>query len=349
MSTRYVWGVYNTGVQKRSQIKITVDLGFSKGYSFDAKFCNEYTSEIATTPNGGKVALYTAIGGINAIAYGITQNGIRYHTVGTNEFKYIVITIGRNLGGSSKVIAESYLVELSPPPYGAIWHTNSEVTMYGSSITSYKNLIVWNSDSAMVTVDFDGDTSQKYNFYVTGGELSQSSLLYTETSASNSKTEGPFLSGGNWRWRKYRGADTIDPTAISYSSGDLYSDELVTITVTPRTPTYGGTIYYQYQYSINGGATWTNIGSKTTDASKSITIPEGADQFQARVLASDGWGFTSKTYVYGSNLPVSQIKAYATVGGKNRAGAKIYATVNGKIRQVQKGYVTVVGKIRKLF
>lgn len=152
---------------------------------------------------------------------------------------------------------------------------------------------------------------------------------------------------GNY-WYEYKGSDTIDPTTVSYSTRDLYPNEPVTITVTPRTPIYGGTVYYQYQYSVNG-TTWTNIGNKTTATSKTITIPEGAERFQARVQASDGWGFTSTTYVTGGNLPVSQIKAYATVSEKLRAGAKLYATVGGKTRQIQKGYATVGGKIRKLF
>lgn len=187
--------------------------------------------------------------------------------------------------------------------------------------------------------------------------------FYTATAVLESQEKGDYkgLASGQTRsqysdngvsgnyWYIYKGADSIDPSSVSYSKQDLYSGEPITITVTPVTPTYGGTISYLYQYSTNGGSTWTNIGSKTTATSKTVTIPEGAEQFRVRVQASDGWGFTSTTYVTGANLPVSQIKAYATASGKLRAGAKMYATVGGKIRQVQKGYVTVGGKIRKLF
>lgn len=166
---------------------------------------------------------------------------------------------------------------------------------------------------------------------------------------SNSSKTYPNDGAYGEDWYKYLGSDSIDPSTVTYSKQDLYSGEPVIIEVTPITPTYGGTISYLYQYSTDGGNTWTNIGSKTTETSKTFTIPEEVEQFQARVQASDGWGFTSATYVTGANLPVSQIKAYATVDGKLMAGAKMYATVDRKIRQVQKGYATVGGKIRKMF
>ncbi len=198
-----------------------------------------------------------------------------------------------------------------------------------------------------------------FNFYLSENQVFQyaiqgkSSEIKRGDFVSNISSQKPNeypnsgIKGSNFY--EYKGSDTIDPSAVTYSKQDLYPGELVTITADPVTPTYGGIISYQYQYSLDGGSTWTNIGSKTTSTSKTMNIPEGAEQFQARVQASDGWGFTSTTYVYGPNLPVSQIKAYAAVGGKLVAGAKMYATVGEKIRQVQKGYVTVGGKIRKLF
>lgn len=171
-------------------------------------------------------------------------------------------------------------------------------------------------------------------------------LGYIASPSKNSYPDNGIYSGN---WYEYLGQDTIDPSAVTYSEDDLSPGEPVTITVTPVTPTYGGTVYYLYQYSIDGGSTWATIGSKTTDTSVTMTIPEGATQFQARVTASDRWAFTSTTPVKGPNLGVSQLKAYAAVSGVSRAGVKMYATVDGKIREIQKGYATVGGKIRKLF
>lgn len=196
-------------------------------------------------------------------------------------------------------------------------------------------------------LDSDPDPLVKQQFNIHKQNYSKGSYVSLASNASRSAFSDNGISAENWY--VYKGSDIIDPILVSYSKSEPEAGDPITIAATPRTPTYGGTISYQYQYSIDGGKTWTNIGNKTTATSKTVTIPEGAEQFQARVLASDGWGFTSTTYVYGPSLPVSQIKAYATVGGKLAAGAKMYATMGGKIRQIQKGYATVGGKIRKLF
>lgn len=149
---------------------------------------------------------------------------------------------------------------------------------------------------------------------------------------------------------KYLGSDNIDPSAIRYSKSELEAGESITVSVTPRTPTYGGTVYYQYQYSTNGGSSWLNSGGKTTGTSKTITVPAYATQFQVQVIASDGWGFTSTTPVIAANLKViARLTAYGTVSGTHRAGAKLFATVDGKAREITKGFATVDGVIRKLF
>lgn len=196
-------------------------------------------------------------------------------------------------------------------------------------------------------LDSNPDPLVKQQFYIQKQNYSKGNYISSVSSISRSSYNDNGLSDSYWY--VYKGSDNIDPISITYSKQDLTSGEPTTVFVSSRAPTYGGTIYYQYQYSTDGGNTWTNIGSKTTSTSKTVTIPEGAEQFQARVQASDGWGFMSTTYIYGPNLTVSQIKAYATVGGKLMAGTKMYATVGGKIRQVQKGYTTVGGKVRKLF
>lgn len=103
----------------------------------------------------------------------------------------------------------------------------------------------------------------------------------------------------------YEGSDSIDPTAVSYSSTELKPGDSVTVSLTPRSNTYGGTVYYQFEYSTDGGASWTGAGARTTAASKAVAIPSGAKKFQARVLASDDMGFTSKTYVTGSSITLA--------------------------------------------
>lgn len=154
----------------------------------------------------------------------------------------------------------------------------------------------------------------------------------------------------NGRYWKYLGSDNIDPTAISCSTTEPKGGETITATVTPRSNTYGGTIYYQYQYSTNGGSSWTNQGGKTTSTTQAFTIPKGAEQFRVRVVASDNYGFTSTTYVTGANLAVTNMRVYIGVGGKARKVSNLYIGVNGKARKVVKGYIgDANGKARAWF
>lgn len=332
MSTRKVYGVYDTTVSKGAATIMAAKT--TEFYtSLTAALCNAYTASVGKDRDGKAVAVFTTSGARKAL---INPNSPAQQTSSTRitDYAYAVVRVyaEATVPDSTPYTSVSYLLETTPDS-GAYWH----------SIGSRSYVDIWTNNSSS-TAD-----ESAFPFHVTGGKLQKgNSLLRTETTSS-SLTEGAFMQGNDYRWRTFRGADTIDPTAVTYSTNDLYPNEPVTITVTPVTPTYGGTIYYQYQYSTNGGSTWTNLGSRTTDTSKTMTIPEGATQFRARVTASDGWGFTSTTPVLGANLGVSQLKAFATINALHRSGVKMYATVDGKIREITKGYATVDGVIRKMF
>ena len=108
---------------------------------------------------------------------------------------------------------------------------------------------------------------------------------------------------GNY-WYTYQGQDVIDATAVGYSNQAPMGGQPITINVTPRTPTYGGTIRYTYQVQLSGGA-WTTISSNNTATSLQYTIPAGTTSFAARVRASDTWGFSSSDYTTGATLSVT--------------------------------------------
>lgn len=175
---------------------------------------------------------------------------------------------------------------------------------------------------------------------------SQGSTSYGYVSgASDSVYPSDNYSGSYWY--VYKGYDCIDPTAVGYSkTTGLKGGDTITINVTKRSNTYGGTISYKYQYSTNGGSTWTDIAT-TTATSKSVTIPKGAKQFKARVLASDDMGFTSTTYVEGANLTdiknggahagvsgtVKAVVPVVCVGGAIKTNVSMYAGVAGTVKQ----------------
>lgn len=197
-------------------------------------------------------------------------------------------------------------------------------------------------DGTIRTRDLNGNYS---NFYLYKGFTFSKGVLTAKISAREADYYPEGKSG--FDYYEYLGSDTIDPSSLSYSKTELQGGEPVTITVTPVAPTYGGTVSYQYAYSTNGGASWTNAGSKTTETTKTITVPSGVSQFQARVQASDDMGFTSADYVLGQAMSVISMQAYVGVGNKARRIDKIYIGVNGKAREVVAGYVGVNGKARK--
>lgn len=99
------------------------------------------------------------------------------------------------------------------------------------------------------------------------------------------------------------GSDNIDAKSISLSKSSVKVGEDVTITVSPSTSnTYGGTISYTYQYSTNGGSTWSSLKT-TTLTSATVNISSGTS-FKARVVASDNYGFTSSTYTTSTVIPI---------------------------------------------
>lgn len=148
-------------------------------------------------------------------------------------------------------------------------------------------------------------------------------------------------------WYEYLGSDSVDPLAVTCSADTLHPGDTVQIHVTPASNLYGGTISYQYYVRVGTGS-WSTLGSKTTETTKSYTIPSTAQKVQFRALASDDMGFTSTTYVTSAVLIMGAITAYVGVAGKARKIEKIYIGVNGKAREVEAIYVGVNGKARKI-
>ncbi len=71
-------------------------------------------------------------------------------------------------------------------------------------------------------------------------------------------------------WYVYKGSDCIDPSAVSYSTETPRGGETIDIIVIPCANTYGGTIKYKYEYSLDGGATWITANSGTTNTTVSM-------------------------------------------------------------------------------
>lgn len=290
MSTRYVWDKYSLALP---------DLSFSTAYSIDASSvsptdysviaCTSYTRKIES----GRV-MYSAAGSTRTIS----DNS----TISSDTYRYVVVNgYYTNLRKYFSVLGER-------TASGADWYLMVDTSHSGSATT--KALTVYTVTGTVnpgaippsdVRVNFRKSESAAP---IKGDKIGSVSYKSNNAYPTDGISEDYYF--------VYKGSDTIDPTAVTYSKNELQAGESITISVNAQTPTYGGTVYYQYQYSINGGSSWTNIGSKTTSTSASVTVPSGATKFQARVLASDDMGFTSNTYVTGSLLQESPNTAPST-------------------------------------
>ena len=145
----------------------------------------------------------------------------------------------------------------------------------------------------------------------------------TKLSDVSSPNSGAYpqngVSGSNWY--EYEGSDNIDPSSVSIPAVIMPSQQ-ITITVTPGTgKVYGGTVSYQYQVRLDGGA-WQTVAT-TTATTQGYTVPAGTQSIQARVVASDNMGFTSGTYVTSATVTVAGTPASITVPGSAMTGQSI--------------------------
>lgn len=142
----------------------------------------------------------------------------------------------------------------------------------------------------------------------------------TKLSDVSSPNSGAYpqngVSGSNWY--EYEGSDNIDPSSVSIPA-DIMPGQQITITVTPGTgKVYGGTVSYQYQVRLDGGA-WQTVAT-TTATTQGYNVPAGTQSIQARVVASDNMGFTSDTYVASATVTVVGTPASITVPGATMIG-----------------------------
>lgn len=171
---------------------------------------------------------------------------------------------------------------------------------------------------------------------------------YLSSDSSNAYKTG--LDNSGEYYIVYLGSDSIDPKSIRYL-GTEPQNGIITVEVTPATNILGGTdVYYQYQYSVDGGSNWIDAGDKTTSTQKDIEVPTTAETLVVRVQASDNIGFTSATYVTTSNIKVQNMRLWIGIDNKARLGKKLWVGVDGKARRVVRAWVgDESGKARRWF
>ena len=199
----------------------------------------------------------------------------------------VVRTLGDNSGGSYDTIqctAGKY--------YTFAYNYNSPIMVYceTSGIISVSKSNSTASKGVTYSVS-SGSFSYVYKYT----EVSKGSLL-GEVSNIRSVAYPTDGESGDY-WYEYEGSDNIDPRTVSSPTNPI-SGQSTTVTVTSSSSKkYGGNVSYRYEYSTNGGRSW-SVSGTTASTTRAIDVPDGASKFRARVRAQDDIGFTSETYVY---------------------------------------------------
>ena len=309
MSNRYVWQRFNLAYTANYSPMTVKRRNFSSGgftnvwYGVPGYTFDEWTGG----PGGGLSKPVYA-----AVASSFTMSGNKFKltnpTVTESEYDddsgfydlsvpittldsyFYFVTSDSSISGST-TFSEIYRVKATPASrtiHANIFTGNS----YGNSQPCLEFYFGSMSLGAAAALTFERMTAVGTKGSLVGTVSNSASSTYPQDGIS-----------GNY-WYTYQGSDSIDATAVGYSNQAPMGGQPITINVTPRTPTYGGTIRYTYQVQLSGGA-WQTISSNDTATSLQYTIPAGTTSFAARVRASDTWGFSSSDYTTGATLTVT--------------------------------------------
>lgn len=336
MSTRYVWYTYNVDNKTVSDPNASTPqytkYTYKIGAAYRAAVGTGYNYLSSSKPTDARYVLT----GYTYIPYASSN-----FRINAKQNPYLIAGWFEG-SGSSPVYPDLFYNKFQNSYDEDLYWMIQPFTSSGNYVSA-NLLLVKKSDISKVTLNNYTSYAQMMG-YMYSKTIEVQGTSKQGTVVSNTSSAYPSDGKQNNLWYVYQGSDSIDPVSVEYSkTGDIYGGEKITVTANKGSPKFGGTVYYLYQYSVNG-STWTNSGEKSSSSSRVITVPEGAKQFQVRVLASDSYGFTSTTYVYGTTLGVQNLKLYQGVSNKSRAGEKLYFGVNGKSREVIKGYIGVNGK-----
>lgn len=237
---------------------------------------------------------------------------------------------------------------VSSYPYCAIYDVNSKaynvppILYCGNVGIAYWEFKYMGDGYTMYVGLVDSTTSAVNNYDVLAITPTQQTVSSgVRVGQASSAEPGTYPNGGvsGSNWYVFKGSDSIDPLGVGYSADRLEKGKPVTVEINAPGNTLGGTVSYQYQYSIDGGKSWTSAGNATTGIKKEITIPENAEQFMARVRAQDDIGFVSNDYVSGPNLTVRTMRLWAGVDGKARQGKELPVGIDSKARPAVHAWV----------
>lgn len=146
-----------------------------------------------------------------------------------------------------------------------------------------------------------------------------------------------------------KGSYSLEPSSVVITTTSLEAGKSATISVTrssstgSNASTYGFPITYKYQYSTNGGTSWTDIVSSAA-TTYNFTVPSNATSIMVRVIPSDSLGtgsaVTSTNYTVqkppsnyaGVSGTVKTVVPKVCVGGAIKTNVTVKKGVNGTVK-----------------
>ena len=300
MSTRYVWGKYSTS----PNYGVSID-------SYGWFGINAYDDEDPYINGNPHATLYLCKYSSASSEENSANSRIKLSGLTSCE---------QLISGEEYDLSNTYFCFSENPLSGDVF-ANSGACYYEPRYLSSSQYYAFTKESNNRWIRRSGSGSgYGYSLELVIVSYSKGSFISTVSGTSQSSYPSDGVKGSYWY--TYLGSDSIDPTAVGYNKTTPKGGESITINVTPKSNTYGGTITYKYEVQLSGG-TWTNIGS-TTSTAKSYVIPKGTTTFAARVVASDDMGFTSTTYMSGSTVTVTNNVAPVISGTNSNLGTFTY-------------------------
>lgn len=349
MSTRYVWNK-SGGIEYVDNVQKGLSSGWMSTFADDINYIplgtfsgsvstmdqplcyQNYTFDSTSGKYRGSGSYRTLDSTISDLNVGVE---IQNRIAPSDVYPYIISSDGQYIYLWDRRLLGSGVVKSDDTVY---W------TRFASGKNSQNNYIPSSANNAICVsmVDQDADT---YDYYVLGIVKVKATTAEGASSKVSSNNSGAY-SGSDYT---YLGSDSIDPLSIYYPTSGVKAGDSITVTVTPSSNTYGGTISYLYQH--NTGSGWVTIKT-TTATSIQFDIPSTAKSIQFRVRAQDDWGFTSDDYVTGPTIYFAGEaagKVWIGVGNTARQANGVWVGVNGTAKKVTAMWVGVNGIAKKVF
>jgi len=221
----------------------------------------------------------------NNVALNGTSAAYTFTTASTDNGSYFRCNVTNGCG--SPATSASALLTVCTPPSISQQPTNPGTVIAGSPITLTVAVpVVVTSPSFQWQRSLD--TGKTWNNVATGGAAAS----YNFTSASTDNGVQVRCMVSNSCGTVYSSVITLavcTPVAIAGNPGNqsVTAGQNATFTVTA---TGSGTLLYQWDYSANGGATWSNVLSGGTAASLVVATTSNLDGYKYRCNVSNGCG-----------------------------------------------------------